>query len=124
MTIKFPPPPDMGRDNQKLNRWLIELQSILNNQGLIDPNSIPGLPGNYQQTGNNTIDIANLTDIVNALGAIVAVNVVDIAALQARNSVLSGIIAPVVGLGVDGDWYADTVTGTVYVKVLGAWTVV
>ena len=37
MVAKFPPPPTLPQQFQQLNRWLIELQSILNSQGTIDP---------------------------------------------------------------------------------------
>lgn len=137
--LKFPPPPDMGRDNQRLNRWLIEIQRLLNTEGLIDPSQIVDLPGTYVQVGDNTVDIANLTSIVNALGEIVAINTVNIAALQssvaalagrvdaleARGEVLNGAIAPVGTLGKINDWYADTVLGNIYVKTgVATWTVI
>ena len=139
MTLKMPPPPDMGRDNQKLNRWLLEIQSILNTAGLIDPGNIVGLPATYTQTGNNTVDIAALTGVVNALGAVVAENTVNIAAnaaniatnttnivaLQARSQVRNGGIAPAAGLGSIGDWYADTTGLHIYVKTgVATWTLV
>lgn len=138
--LKFPPPPDMGRDNQRLNRWLIEIQRLLNTEGLIDPSQVVDLPATYVTVGDNTLDIANLTVVVNALGSLVATNTVNIAtiqtqiltiqgqitALQARGEVLNGAGAPAAGLGKVNDWYADvSATKHIYVKTaVATWTVI
>ena len=108
--LKFPPPPMLTGELQILNRWLIELQSILNSNGLIDPSSVQTLPTTIAQVAANTASIGVLNG--------------EVVILQARNQVLNGIIAPVVGQGVDGDWYADTVGKHIYVKVTGAWSLV
>ena len=143
--LKFPPPPTLPVALQPLNRWLIELQSILNSSGLIDPSSVQSLPATIAQVAANTADIAaNTASIVTLNGEVaastasigvlngeVAANTAsivtlngEVATLQARNQVLNGTVAPVVGQGVNGDWYADTVGLHIYVKVAGAWSLV
>ena len=143
--LKFPPPPTLPVALQPLNRWLIELQSILNSSGLIDPSSVQSLPATIAQVAANTADIAaNTASIVTLNGEVaastasigvlngeVAANTAsivtlngEVATLQARNQVLNGTVAPVAGLGVNGDWYADTAGLHIYVKVTGAWTLV
>lgn len=136
----------MGVQNQRLNRWLLELQSILNKQGLIDPGQVEGLPQAYVQVGDNTINIATLGGIVNALVPIVAANTVNIAtlqtevstlqtqmtaltarvvALEARGEVLNGSGVPAAGLGKVKDWYADTTGSHIYVKTaVATWTLI
>lgn len=123
MIFKIPPPPDMGRDNQRLNRWLLEIQSIFNTGGFIDPSQVQGLPETTAQVVQNTTDITtlegetagNTTSIDTLNGQIVALQT-QITALQSRSQVLNGIIAPVSGTGNVGDWYADTVGLHIYVK--------
>jgi hypothetical protein len=136
--LKFPPPPTLPVALQPLNRWLIELQSILNSSGLIDPSTVQDLPATIAQVATNVADIATLngevaanTASIGILNGEVAANTAsivtlngEVATLQARNQVLNGIIAPVVGQGVNGDWYADTVGLHIYVKVAGAWSLV
>ena len=136
--LKFPPPPMLTGELQILNRWLIELQSILNSNGLIDPSSVQTLPTTIAQVAINVANIATLngevaanTASIGVLNGEVAANTAsigvlngEVATLQARNQVLNGIIAPVVGQGVNGDWYADTVGLHIYVKVAGAWSLV
>ena len=136
--LKFPPPPTLPVALQPLNRWLIELQSILNSSGLIDPSSVQSLPATIAQVAANTTSIgvlngevaANTASIVTLNGEVAAntASIVtlngEVATLQARNQVLNGTVAPVVGQGVNGDWYADTVGLHIYVKVAGAWSLV
>ena len=136
--LKFPPPPTLPVALQPLNRWLIELQSILNSSGLIDPSSVQSLPATIAQVAANTTSIgvlngevaANTASIVTLNGEVAAntASIVtlngEVATLQARNQVLNGTIAPVAGQGVNGDWYADTAGLHIYVKVTGAWTLV
>ena len=136
--LKFPPPPTLSVALQPLNRWLIELQSILNSSGLIDPSSVQSLPATIAQVVANTASIgvlngevaANTASIVTLNGEVAAntASIVtlngEVATLQARNQVLNGTVAPVVGQGVNGDWYADTVGLHIYVKVAGAWSLV
>ena len=142
--LKFPPPPTLPVALQPLNRWLIELQSILNSSGLIDPSSVQSLPATIAQVVANTASIgdhrrigvlngevaANTASIVTLNGEVAAntASIVtlngEVATLQARNQVLNGTVAPVAGQGVNGDWYADTVGLHIYVKVAGAWSLV
>jgi hypothetical protein len=37
---------------------------------------------------------------------------------------LHGTAAPGAGLGVEGDWFSDTVAKHIYVKVSGAWVLI
>ena len=122
--LKFPPPPTLPVALQPLNRWLIELQSILNSSGLIDPSSVQSLPATIAQVVANTASIGILNGEVAANTASIVTLNGEVATLQARNQVLNGTIAPVAGLGVNGDWYADTAGLHIYVKVTGAWTLV
>ena len=136
--LKFPPPPTLPVALQPLNRWLIELQSILNSSGLIDPSSVQSLPATIAQVVANTASIgvlngevaANTASIVTLNGEVAAntASIVtlngEVATLQARNQVYNGSGAPVAGQGVNGDWYADTVGLHIYVKVAGAWSLV
>ena len=134
MVAKFPPPPTLPQQFQQLNRWLIELQSILNSQGTIDPSSVDGLPALFTQVAGlatqvaaltaevatNTTDIAtNTTDI--------ATNTANIATLTARNQILNGTGAPAAGLGNNDDMYIDNAGSTpgalLYIKIAGTWVV-
>ena len=122
--LKFPPPPTLPVALQPLNRWLIELQSILNSSGLIDPSSVQSLPATIAQVVANTASIGVLNGEVAANAASIVTLNGEVATLQARNQVLNGTIAPVAGQGVNGDWYADTGGLHIYVKVAGAWSLV
>lgn len=51
MVQKIPPPPPLGINDQPLNRWLIELQNIINGGGAIDATAVTQPPG----TNNTTI---------------------------------------------------------------------
>lgn len=133
---KFPPPPNLGTDPkfQQLNRWLIEIQSILNSQGEIDPGNIVGLPTTYDQVGNNSTDIQTLFGavqqqniVINAQSAAITTLQAQVAALQTQVNAIpiarNGVTAPAAGLGNVGDWYADTVALHIYVKTAAAtWT--
>ena len=129
--LKFPPPPTLPVALQPLNRWLIELQSILNSSGLIDPSSVQSLPATIAQVAANTAQVAANTASIGVLNGEVAANAAsivtlngEVATLQARNQDLNGTVAPVVGQGVNGDWYADTDGLHIYVKVAGAWSLI
>jgi hypothetical protein len=65
MTVKFPPPPYLttqNPDTQRLNRWLIEIQSILNADGTVNIGNSPVLTGDptapTAPPGTNTTQIA------------------------------------------------------------------
>ena len=123
---------------QQLNRWLIEVQSILNSQGQIDPDNVVGLPTAYNQVGDNTVDIQTLfaavqaqSTAINANTANIATNTANIAALAAalaaRNQVYNDVVAPNNALGIVGDWYARTDVGNkhIYVKTaVATWTLI
>ena len=145
--LKFPPPPTLTDPKfQALNRWLIELQSILNSSGLIDPTSVEDLPQTIAQvatlngevatlngevaTLNGEVatlngEVATLNSEVATLNSEVATLNGEVATLQARSQVLNGIVAPATGLGNVGDWYADTVGLHIYVKTgVATWTLI
>lgn len=133
MAQKFPPPPDLGKDNQKLNRWLLSIQAILNSGGLIEPGQIDGLPALISQVNANTLAIAALTaNTTNAIGNLTtqqAATQLQLDALQtafdALAIVYNGTAAPAAGLGNVGDWFADTTGKHIYVKTAAAtWTLV
>lgn len=151
MPLKLPPPPQLpvsfGGFGQQLNRWLLEIQSILNSGGTIDPSNVDGLPALIAQVATLVTEVATLTAEVAAnaaniatLTAEVATNTADIATntanittntaaitvLQARAIVRNGAGAPAVGLGSNGDLYINNTgaPGTfLYGKIAGAWVV-
>lgn len=137
---KFPPPPYLAADDpksQQLNRWLLELQSILNDQGGIDVSQIQGLPAVIAQVATNTADIATLEGSsggqaaqiavlqasVNSLTISVATINGQITTLSARNQVFNGTVPPV-ALHASGDYYVDTTAKHLYVQVSGAWVLI
>jgi hypothetical protein len=148
MAQKLPPPPsftstnleDFLRSLPSFNRWLLELTSVLANNGGIDPNAIDGYQAVVDQVGVNTADISTLqietsdqgADIT-TLQAQVAVLTAGLAAanasitsLGARSQVFAGAGAPGAGLGVVNDWYANVggaVGARIYIKTAPAvWT--
>lgn len=142
MALKLPPPPmlpvSFGGFGQQLNRWLLEIQSILNDQGLIDPGSVDGLPALFTQVAENTENIATNTANIatNAANiatntaniatntANIATNTANIATLTARNQILNGNGAPTGALGNDGDLYINDTGGVgtfLYGRIAGAW---
>ncbi len=119
-----------------LNRWLLELTSILSADGNVDPDNINVLPEAVQA---NTAAIQSLSNQVAALNTRVTSIEVSLYSLDARMSaaesaivqlqnlprVYSGAGAPSGGIGRDGDWYAQTTFPFgVNVKVGGAWVLV
>lgn len=125
MVSKVPPPPTLPQQFQQLNRWLLELQSILNSQGSIDPSNIAGLPELFTQVAALAVEVTTLTAEVAANTAAIATNTANIATLTARNQILNGTGAPGAGLGNNDDMYIDN-TGSspgtlLYIKVAGAW---
>lgn len=142
MPLKLPPPPQLpvsfGGFGQQLNRWLLEIQSILNNAGFIDPDEVQGLPALFTQVAALATQVAALTTQVTALAADVATNTANIAtntadiatntanitALQANAVVLNGSGVPAAGLGNNGDLYINNTGGAgtnLYAKIAGAW---
>lgn len=135
MVLKLPPPPQLpvsfGGFGQQLNRWLLEIQSILNSQGTIDPSSVDGLVALIAQVAALTTQVATLDAEVVTLTASVATNTADIATntaaiavLQANAVILNGNGAPGVGLGSPGDLYINNTgsAGTnLYANIAGTW---
>lgn len=142
MVLKLPPPPQLpvsfGGFGQQLNRWLLEIQSILNSQGTISPGNVDGLPALIIQVAGLVAEIATLTTevaantaAIAALTAQVATNTANIAtnsaaitALQANPIIRNGVGVPGAGLGNDGDLYINNTGGVgthLYGKVAGAW---
>lgn len=142
MPLKLPPPPQLptafGGFGQQLNRWLLEIQSILNTQGLIDPDEVDGLPALFiqvaalatqvaalaAQVATLVTDVAALATEVAANTAAIATNTANIVTLTARNQILNGSGVPAAGLGNNGDLYINN-TGApatfLYGKIAGAW---
>lgn len=140
MTLKIPPPPPIAGANQQFNRWLLELTSILNAQGGIDPSSVAGLSEVIAQsaanavaittlegeTGGNTGDITALQGEVTTLqGNVTTING-QLTTLGARAQVWNGVGVPNAGLGNVNDWYANiggAAGARIYVKTATAtWT--
>ena len=146
MAAKIPPPPPIATSNPEFNRWLLELTSILSDEGGIDPSEVTGLTSVITQVGVNTTDITNLETSVGDQGGDISILQEDIAtvnseistingqittlsstvtSLSARNQVFSGSGTPSAGLGVNGDWYGNVggaAGSRVYIKVSGTWT--
>lgn len=135
MTQKIPPPPslpkELGPFGQQLNRWLLEIQSILNDQGTIDPAAVAGLPALYTQVAALAVTVAANTAAITANAVAIAAanvniaaNTASIVALTARNQVRNGAGVPGAGTGSDGDLYINNTgaAGTfLYGKIGGAW---
>lgn len=141
MSQKIPPPiPLTGPEWQTFNRWLLELTSILSNEGGINPDEVAGLPELFTQVATNTADIIVLeagqtgqggdiatlqTDVATINGEIATING-QITTLSNRAQVLNGAGAPAAGLGSVNDWYANIGGGVgarIYVKTaVGTWT--
>jgi hypothetical protein len=139
MVQKIPPPPFLtGPEYEGLNRWLLELTSLLNDAGGIDPGSVAGLSAVIEQSAANSLEILALqastgdqsgaiTVLQNEVAALttsIATINSSITTLGARAQVFNGIAAPGAGLGVDNDWFYNRVGAVgfrLYIKVAGAW---
>lgn len=131
MVLKIPPPPTLPQQFQQLNRWLLEIQSILNSRGTIDPSNVDGLPALFTQVAALvgevaalTAEVATNTANIAANTAAIAANTAAIATLTARNQILNGSGVPAVGLGNNGDLYINNTGGVgslLYGKIAGAW---
>lgn len=146
MAQKIPPPtfftgaPGQEPDWQGFNRWLLEVTSVLSNEGGIDPTEVTGLPLLFSQVATNTGDITALQGTTGGQAAqIVALQnhdtVLDgeittingqITTLSVRGALLFGAGAPAAGLGKVNDWYGDTagaVGARIWIKkAVGVWT--
>ncbi len=138
MVQKVPPPPMLTDPQwQAVNRWLLEIQNILNPSGAIDPANVQGLTETEAQVVTNTADIASLEATQGAQGgqiaflqSQVALNTASIATingqittLSARNQIFNGTVAPVT-LHANGDYYVDTSAKHLYVQVANAWVLI
>ena len=136
MVLKLPPPPQLpvsfGGFGQQLNRWLLEIQSILNSGGTIDPSNVDGLTALFAQVAALVGEIAALTAEVTTLNTEVAANTANIATntaaitvLQSNPVIRSGIGVPAAGLGNNDDLYIDNAGSSpgslLYIKVAGTW---
>lgn len=140
MARKVPPPPPIANTDPAFNRWLLELTSILNAGGGIDPGSVDGLDAVILQSAANALDIIALQDgqtvqsgdisllqtqVAVIDGEIVVING-QLTTLGARAQVLNGVGAPAAGLGNVNDWYANiggAVGARIYVKTaVATWT--
>lgn len=141
MSQKIPPPPQLtGPQWQAFNRWLLEVTSIISNEGGIDPTEVTGLPALFTQVDTNTSDIAVLETGQGNQSSLISTLLVQLLALQAsiatingqittlssRGELLFGAGAPAAGLGKVNDWYGDTagIAGArVFIKkAVGVWT--
>lgn len=141
MVQKIPPPPALtGPEWQSFNRWLLEVTSILSNNGGISPDQVEGLTALFNEVAVNTADIATLEggqagqaaqitalhfQVATLFGSIATING-QITTLSARGELLFGAGVPAAGLGKVNDWYGDTAGGVgarVFIKkAVGVWT--
>lgn len=121
---KVPPPPPLANNDPVLNRWLLELTSILNGDGQINATAVPGLEDVQAEIETLQGQVNLLSSEFAGLNSVIANHESRIQTLEARNQVFSGTAAPGAGVGVDGDWFYNR-TGVVgarlYIKVGGAW---
>lgn len=142
MALKIPPPPYFAVEKllPGFNRWLLEMTSILSNQGGIDPSEVTGLPQVITQVGTNTTNITALEGQTGGQGSAIAalqneITVIDseiatingqITSLSSRAQLFNGVGAPNPGLGNVNDWYGN-LTGAagarVFIKTaVATWT--
>lgn len=141
MAQKIPPPQLLtGPQYEGFNRWLLELTSILSNEGGITPDEVTGLPAVITQVGTNTANITALQGTTGGQGSAITVlqgeiTVINgeittingqLTTLGARAQVLNGVGVPGAGLGNVNDWYANIGGGAgarIYVKTgIATWT--
>src|SRR3954469_23860365 len=112
MPQKLPPPPQLtGPEWQSFNRWLLELTSVLANNGGIDPNAIDGYQALVAQvaadalaitalqasSGGQALSIATLQNQVAVLTLGLAAANASITTLSARGELLFGAGVPAAG---------------------------
>lgn len=76
------------------------------------------------QIASNSASITANATAIATNAANIASNTSSISTLANRAQVLHGTAAPSAGLGVEGDWFSDTVAKHIYVKVSGAWVLI
>jgi len=119
MPQKIPPPVGIAKDDPALNRWLVELTSILNASGIVSIANVTGLEAATLEQEITTINGEILT--INNKQATFNTT---LAFFLLQNKVFNGPLAPVT-LQRDGDWYAQTGAAKhIYVQVAGVWTLI
>lgn len=145
MARKIPPPTFLTGDGkapnwQAFNRWLLEVTSVLSNEGGIAASEVEGLLAAYADiaqnaadilavqidTGSNSVAIGLLSAQITTLTNNIATINGQITTLSARGELLFGAGAPAAGLGKVNDWYGDTagaVGARIWIKkAVGVWT--
>ena len=132
MTLKIPPPPFLtGPQYAGFNRWLLELTSILQATGGIDPNSVAGLAEVIAQSAANAAAIVVLQALTASQGADISTLQGDVTTLQgdvvtinsalttlgARAQLFNGSGAPAGALGNINDQYTDITNKHIYTKI-------
>jgi collagen triple helix repeat protein len=89
--------------------------------GAIGPQGVPGLPGAQGAQGIPGVQgVAGITGAAGTDGATGSTG----ATGSAGNTVLNGVTGPTAGIGVDGDFFIDTLASLIYgPKVTGAWPI-
>lgn len=149
---KTPPPPPIAVNDPVFNHWLHDLTAFIAEGGGIDTGTIPGydalvstvnthtteittntsnISTNTSNISTNTSNISINTSNISTLSSTSAThtsqinaNTSNISALTARSQVLNGTAVPAVGLGINGDWFADTAARHIYVKTGGSWVLI
>lgn len=134
MAQKIPPPPMLiGPEWQAFNRWLLDLTSILNDDGSIDPGSVPGLDTLNAEVealqatvAVQSIEINSLNNTVSSQAGQISSLLGSVVSLEARSQVFTGTGAPSGTLGNITDWYANVGGGAgarIYIKTAATtWT--
>lgn len=115
---------------QALNRWLLDVQSVLNSSGNIDPTTVEGLleiTQTIEETAGEVTVLSNevsaLTNRVSTAEGNITTLTMEVTTLQGNAVSRNGSGAPSNALGAVGDWYADTSNLHIYVKTgAAAWT--